>query len=182
VSRDRELLSALVQVGGFLGTPPGLDGEPGLGIAGIHGVPRGRTWDALASAHAPELPGEVTTFVVLEDGTVVVDDDLPEGALEPLADVLERTVERPYRAAALRKEDDVWTVVAERVEIVELFELDDDVAELTIVDGERTLTLDGERTIRSLAPLDALAEQHGDVVVHAERVDGYLYAVDVFPL
>jgi hypothetical protein len=27
-----------------------------------------------------------------------------------------------------------------------------------------------------------LAEQYEDVVLHAERVDGDLYAVDVFPL
>jgi hypothetical protein len=39
----------------------------------------------------------------------------------------------------------------------------------------------GERP-GSLAPLDTLAESHGDVVLHAERVDGELYAVDVFPL
>jgi hypothetical protein len=184
MARSRELLSALMQmqVGGFFATPPGLDGEPGLGIAGIHGVPRARSWEAVASARAPALPGDTATFVVLGDGTVVVDDDLPDGAVEPLADALERSIERPYRAAALRKEDDVWTVVAECVEIVELDGLEEDVAELTIVDGERTLTLDGERTIRPLAPLDAIAERHGDVVLHAERVDGYLYAVDVFPL
>ena len=50
------------------------------------------------------------------------------------------------------------------------------------MDGQRTLTLDGDTTIRPLAPLDALAESHGDVVLHAERVDRELYAVDVFPL
>jgi hypothetical protein len=50
------------------------------------------------------------------------------------------------------------------------------------VDGERTLKLDGEPTIRPLPALDALAEEHGDVAVHAERVDGHLFAADVYPL
>jgi hypothetical protein len=35
------------QAGGFLAQPPGLDGEPGLGIAGVSGAARGRTWDAI---------------------------------------------------------------------------------------------------------------------------------------
>ena len=37
-------------------------------------------------------------------------------------------------------------------------------------------------TIRALPALDALAEEHDDVAIHAERVDGDLFAVDVFPL
>ena len=36
--------------GGFLATPPGFDGDPGLGIPGISGVPRAREWDAVDSA------------------------------------------------------------------------------------------------------------------------------------
>lgn len=184
MSRTRELLSALTHanVGGFLSTPPGLDGEPGLGLVGIHGVPRGRTWDAVVSATASELPGETTTFVVLADRTIVVDDDLPDGALEPLAEALERSVQPPYRAAAMRHEGEVWTAVAEQVEIVELSNVDEDTVELTYVGDERTLLLDGEPTIRPLPALDALAEEHGDVAVHAERVDGHLFAADVYPL
>ena len=53
---------------------------------------------------------------------------------------------------------------------------------MTIVGGTRDLSADGEPTTQSVAPLDALAEEHGDVSIHAERVDGDLFAVDVFPL
>jgi hypothetical protein len=184
LSRTRELLAALTHanVGGFLAGPPALDGDPGLGLAGIHGVPRAKTWDAIVSAAAPELPGDAVAFVVLDDGTVVVDEDLPDGALIPIADAVEATVEPPYRAAAIRSDGAVWTAVAEKVEIVELWGVEEDVVELSVVDGERTLTLDGERTIRPLPALDALTEAHGDVVVYAERVDGDLFAADVFPL
>ena len=184
MSRTRELLAALTNanLAGFLGRPPGLDGDLGLGLAGIHGVPRGKTWDAIVSAHAPELPGDAVAFFVLDDGTLVLHEDVPEGALFPIADAVEKTVQPPYRAAAVRHGAVVWTAVAEKIEMVTLPGIEEDDVELTVVDGERTLTLDGERTIRPLHALDALAEEHGDVVVQAERVDGELFAADVFPL
>ena len=181
---SRDLLAALMssQAGGFLAQPPGLDGQHGLGIAGVSGVPRGRTWDAIVSAHAPNLMGESVRFTALEDGTLVVAEDVPNGALAPLADSVERMLPPPYRAAAVKAEGDVWTVVAESVHIVELSGLDGDEVDLTVVAGERQLTVDGEQTIRPLPALDALTEHHDSVVIHAERVDGDTYAVDVFPL
>jgi hypothetical protein len=184
VSRSDELVKALVnaQVGGFLAQPPGLDGEPGLGIAGITGIPRGRTWDATASAHAPALVGDTVTFVTLDDGTIVVDEDEPDDSLAPLADAIEQAVQPPYRAAAARSEGDVWWVVAESIEIAELPGIEGDVVVLSIVGGARELEIDGERTIRPVPALDLIAEEHGDVTVHAERVDGDIFGVDVFPL
>jgi hypothetical protein len=178
------LLAALTNanIGGFLTQPPGFEGHPGLGLVAIHGVPRSRRWDAVASAHARDLTGETVTFVVLDDSTVVVDSDQPDGALSPLADAIEASVSPPYRAAAVRSSGDVWAVAAEQVAVVELPELEGDTIDLTIVDGIRELAVDGERTIRPLPPLDALADPHGDVALHAERFDDALFAVDVFPL
>jgi len=184
MTRANTLLAALMgaQAGGFLAQPPGLDGQPGLGIAGISGVPRGRTWDAVASAHAPDLTGESVTFTALDDGTLVVDQDMPDDSLAPVADAIEQMLPPPYRAAAAKNEGDVWTAVAEAVRIVELQGVEADEIDLTVVDGERTLTVGGEVTSRSLSGLDTLAEEHASVALHAERVDGDLYAVDVFPL
>jgi hypothetical protein len=184
VTRSDELVKALVnaQVGGFLAQPPGLDGTPGLGIAGITGIPRGRTWDVTSSAHAPALVGDTVTFVTLEDGTIVVNEEEPDDSLAPLAEAVEQTLSPPYRAAAVRKNGDIWSVVAEKVAIVELPEISGDVVDLTVVDGERELRIDGDRTIRPLPALDALCDEHADVALHAERVDAAIFAVDVFPL
>ena len=168
MARADELLAALTSAG--------------AGIAGITGSPRGRTWDAVASAHAPDLTGESVTFTALEDGTLVLEQDVPDGALAPVADAIEQMLPPPYRAAAAKNEGDVWTAVAESVQIVELQDIDAEEIDLTVVDGERTLTVGGEVTIRSLPALDVLAEEHDSVALHAERVDGQLYAVDVFPL
>ena len=184
MSRTHDLLAALTNasVGGFLTQPLGLSGDPGMELVAIHGVPRARTWDAIASAAAPVLTGETVTFVVLPDATIVVEETVPDDSLAPLAEAVEHSLQPPYRAAAIRQDKDVWAVVAERIEIVELAGLEGDAIDLTVVDGERTLTIDEVRTIRPLPALDALVELRGDVALHGERLDGDLFAVDVFSL
>ena len=154
----------------------------GAAIPGVMGVGPGRTWDAVVAAHSPSLTGDRATFVALEDGTLIVTEDLPDGALGPLADAIEEMVPPPYRAAAARGEGDSWTAVAESVRIVALPGVGADEVELTVVDGERTLTIGDEQTGDALPALDALAEEHDSVAIRAERVDGDAYAVDVFPL
>ena len=151
-------------------------------IAGVTGTGPGRTWDAVVSAHSPTLTGDAVTFTALEDGTLVVDQDVPDDSLAPIAEAVEQMVEPPYRAAAARSEGDVWTAVAESVRIANLPGVDADLIDLTVVDGERTLTADGEVTTRPVPTLDELAAEHESVALHAERIDGDLYAVDVFPL
>jgi len=151
-------------------------------IPGIMGVGPGRTWDAVVAAHAPALTGESVTFVALPDGTLVVNEDVPDGSLTPVADELEEMVKPPYRAAAARNDGDMWTAVAESVRIVELPEVGAEELELTFVGGDRTLTVGDEQTDLGLPALDALADGQGDVAIHAERVEGDTFSVDVFPL
>jgi hypothetical protein len=179
MGRSDELLDALLRVG----QPPGWDGEQGrYGIAGISAFPRGRTWDAVVSAHAPDLTGESVTFVALVDGVLVLDQDIPDDSLAPVAERIEELVQPPYRAAAAKTDKDVWTAVAESVAIAELPGVEGDSIDLTRVDGVRELRIDGETTMQPLPGLDHLLEEHGDVAIHAERVDRELFAVDVFPL
>ena len=151
-------------------------------IPGVMGVGGGRTWDAVVATNAPALTGDRVTFVALDDGTLVINEDLPDGALNPIADQLEEMLEPPYRAAAARGEDDVWTAVAEKVRIVELTGIPADEVELAVVDGQRTLTFGDEQVDEALPPLDEIAGEHDAVAIHAERVDGDAFAVDVFPL
>jgi hypothetical protein len=159
-----------------------MDGRLGLGEPAITGVHRARIWDAVASAHAPNLFGETIVFVVLPDGTVVLEDDQPDDSLAPLADAIDQRLSPPYRAAAVRSEGSVWSAAAERIVIVELPWMEGDVIDLSVVDGVRELSVDDKTTIRPIPALDVLAEEHAQVALHAERVDGDLFAVDVFPL
>ncbi len=105
-------------------------------IAGIHGVPRPREWDAVASAEAPGLPGDEVEFVVLEDGSLIVDEDVPDGVLSPLADALDTLIEAPYHAYARRRGQDVWAAAAFVVDVVEVpEELPGDTVSISVQDG-----------------------------------------------
>ncbi len=154
----------------------------GAAFPGVSDVGPGRTWDAVVATHAPGLTGDSVTFVALEDGTLVVNENVPDDSLGPVADTIEEMLPPPYRAAAARVDGDSWTAVAESVAIVELADIIGDEVELTVVNAERTLTVGGEETAGALPALDSLAAEHDSVSIRAERVDGDLFAVDVFPL
>ena len=174
MARSHDLLEALV--GSTLVRAPGVQ------IAGVTTGAGAPTWDAVAAADCPGLTGDRVTFTVLEDRTIVVADDLPDGVLDPLAEALEETVTLPYRVAAARTEGTLWTGVAESFRPVELPGVTGDAVELSVVGGRRELMIDGEASDASIGPLDELAADQGDVAISAERVDGDLFAVDVFPL
>src|SRR5512133_1760827 len=87
---------------------------------GIHGIHRQRTWDAVATAKAPALTGDQVAFVALPDGTLLVDHDVPEGALEPLAAALAHELDTHSPARALRRHGDGGGVAATRIEVQRL--------------------------------------------------------------
>lgn len=152
--------------------------------AGIHGLHRQRQWDVVASAEAPELDGDQVDFVTLPDGTLLVEEDLPEGALSPLADALEQELAPPYRAQAVRREGDVWAVAANRIDVVEVpEEVEGDTISLAVQGEDRTLLVDDRPGWGDLPTLESFAAQHHrDYVLHAERLDGDLWSVKVNPL
>ncbi len=151
-------------------------------VVGIHGIPREREWDAVASAEAPGLPGDDVEFVALPDGSLVVDEDVPDGALTPLADAL--SLSTPYHAFGLRQDADVWSVAAKRVQVVEVPEqVDGDEIQLVVTDETRTLVMDEMPSSASIPSLEAFAaEQFGSFVLRASRLDDLLWEVTVIPL
>ena len=171
------------QAGGFLAEPPNLLGEPTLGLPAIHGVSRPRRWDAVVPGEAPDLPGEVVHFIGLADGTLIVDEDVPDNSLTPLADALEQQVRLPYRAEGVRRDETVWAVAADEIEVVELDQpVDGDVVELSSTGDERTVLIDGEPAFGSLQAFEELADEHDAYVLRAERIDGNLWEVEISPL
>jgi hypothetical protein len=162
--------------------PPLVDPGPHWGVTGIHGVPRPRRWDAVASANAPGLAGDELHFIALRNGDLVVDEDEPEGTLAPLAEAIELTIEAPYRAEAVRQRRDVWTVAARRVRVAE-FDAEGDEIELVDAESGRTLTVDGAREFGSVPELELLGREEGEhFVVRARRLDGRLWEVEADPL
>ncbi len=160
-------------------TPPWFAGTLDV----LHGG-RPRRWDAVATAEAPGLDGDEIEFSVLPDGTVLVDDAVPEGALATLADALEQSLSPPYRAVAVRRAGDLWGVAGNRIEVIEVPEdVPGDTVSLAVQDGERTLLLDDRPAWESIPTLEAYgAASHAEFVLRAERLDGDLWAVKVNPL
>ena len=145
-------LAALMH--GFLSAPPDEFGRPSpLGEVALHGVPRAREWDTVASAGA-ELPGSEVHFTALPDGTLLVEEEVPDGALSPLADAVELSIAPPYRAEAVRRDETMWAVGAKRIRVREFPEQEEDELEL-VEDGQ---------------------------VVIGRRLDGDLFEVTVTPL
>lgn len=168
----RSLLNALMGAGSGVPTAPGFD------LPGLTGVAQARgPWDVVTSAHSPDLPGDTVSFVALEDGTLVVDDDIPDGSATPLAEAVERELRRPYEAVAVRRDDEdgVWRVAA--VDVLVAPAASDDGSErvdLARVGGEVTVTVDGEEGDPDRAPrglLDLLAHLEGDAALTGERLD-----------
>ena len=151
-SRAAELIQGLAD--GFVGKPPDAFGKPSpLGEVAIHGVHRPRQWDTVASVRA-ELPGNEVHFTALPDGTLLVDEDVPAGALSALAEAVEASVRPPYRAEGVRRSESVWAVAAKRIEVRAFPDREED--ELELVED--------------------------DHVILGHRLDGDLFHVEVTPL
>ena len=121
-------------------------------------------------------------FVALgdADGTLIVDEDEPDGSIAPLAEAIEETLDPPYRAVGRRQSDAVWAVGAVRVDIVELSgDVAGDSIELTSVDGRRELKVDGHDSTVELPVLDEIGARRGsDYVLRAERLTDTTWVVD----
>jgi hypothetical protein len=156
-----------------------VDTRPAWGETGIHGVHRPREWDATVTADAPGIEGDAVGFVVLPDGTLLVEDG-PDVSLEPLAAAVEQSVQPPYRARAVRQGDSLWVVQARRIEVIELPDAPEgDAIDLThTADGSTSLAVDDARIFGSLPRLEERGAREGrEYAVHAERLDGELWEV-----
>jgi hypothetical protein len=124
------------------------------------------------------LRGDEVHFVALPNGDLVVDEDEPDDTLRALAEAVEETIEPPYRAEAVRRDQDVWAVAARRVQVAELDAPGDEI-ELVVSGGERTLAVDGERGFGSVPRLEQIGERLGPAyVVRARRLDEQLWEVE----
>ena len=120
---------------------------------------------------------------MLPDGSLLVEDQDGDAQLAPLAAAIERTLDPPYRAEGVPRGEARWAVAARRIRIVDLPAVPGESAELTVVDGERTLLVDGSETFVGVTALEELAPRGADsYVVRAERLEGAAWEVEVAPL
>jgi hypothetical protein len=176
--RQKPLHQRLAEEGGLVerSTVPLFTGV--IPETGIHGIPRERQYDAVATTDAPAAQGDSARFVGLEDGSLLIEEG--EGDLTSLADAIEHEIARPYRATALRRGETTWAIAAHRLRVVELPEPGGDEVELVLKGDEKTLVVDGNRSFGTMPELEQLAD--GDAVIRAARLDGMLWEVRVDPL
>lgn len=176
--RRREPLHERLAREGGMTMQPSLDPRPPWQETGVHGLQRAREWDATVTTDAPDIEGDAARFVVLPDGTLLVEEG-PEESLEPLAAAVEQSVRAPYRAQAARQEGSLWAVQARRIEVLELPDAPGgETIDLTRTDDDTVLAVDGQRVFGTLPALEERGQQEGrDFTVHAVRLDGDLWEV-----
>jgi hypothetical protein len=160
----------------------GLLPEGPRGLDALTGGPQ-RQWDAMAMADAPLLTGDAVHFVALEDGSIVTEEAVPEGAVDPLADAIESQLSAPYRAEGLR-DGERWAVTANAIDVATLADdIPGDTVELVKRGGEREVTVDDQPSDVGVASLEAYGDARaGEYVARAERIDGDLWGVQISPL
>ena len=125
--------------------------------------------------------------MTLPDGTAVLGDGGGEqphgGALAPLQEAVEASLERPYRAEAVRRSPDLWAVAARRIELVSAPGLGGEAVELVSTRDGRSLSVDGRPQFGSARALEQVGEEQGpEYVVRATRVAGDLWEVEAAAL
>ena len=169
--------------------PPPAPLEPPQSLLSRVGVPDGsgptpKEWDAAVTVKAPELAGERIEFATIPNGDVIVSEESGDADLSPLADAVERHVDRPYRALATRQDGDLWAVGAKRIQVAAIPFSAGDKLELSRNGPEDELRVDGESSDAAVPPeLEQLGEAAGDnFYVEATRIDGDLWEVRVTAL
>ena len=131
-----------------------------------------------------DAEGEEAVFVLLDDGRLIGLHGSRE-AMETSARALEGELATPYRALAVRREDDAWAVGAVGIEVAELpADTEGDELLLTVTEeGERALEIDGRPTLEGIESIERAARERYDAyVLRATRLDGRLWEIGIDPL
>jgi hypothetical protein len=179
--RRESLHERLAREGGLV--PPPRSGVQGWkDLVGVHGLARQRQWDAVVTATAPEVEGTEVEFVTLDDGSLLVEEEQGDAALEPLASAVEEQLAPPYRARGVRQTETLWAVSARMIQLAR-FEASGERIELAQTGEGRGLVVDGMPSFGSVPALEQLGEATGSAyAIQAERLDADLWEVRVAAL
>jgi len=168
---------------------PPLPHEPPKSVLEIVGVPDGsrvspKEWDATVTAEVPGLAGNRIDFTTLAGGDVIVSEETGDADLSPLADAVERSVNPPYRASAVRQDGDLWAIGAKRIQVAQISFPGAERLELSQHGDLTELRVDSEPSDTPVPlELQRLGDKTGDdFYVEAERIDGDLWEVKVTAL
>jgi hypothetical protein len=128
-----------------------------------------------------EVGGEAFAFVTLEDGTLIIEDQQGDESLEQVATVVERRIERPYRARGFRIDASRWVVVADVLDLYDFGKLAGEDVTLVAVAGVRRLIVDNTLLPASEIPeeLAAEADDTEPCIISASHVDEQFWELTV---
>ena len=139
---------------------------------------RPAVWDLVTTVTAPGITGDRVEFATLPSGDVIVDTETGTADLSPLADAVEKQLKPPYRVLARREDDDLWSIAARTIDVVELTFDGGDEIELVENEGSTELRVDGKPWNQEIPELERAGETLGkDFVVQADRLDGDLWEI-----
>lgn len=167
------------EAGGRLVTPPGMEvARSSSACTGLTSRPRPARRRVVVIETAPGIPGHEVHFVTLDDGAIVVDEDVLDGVLGPLADAVERSVPPPYSAEAARQDGDAWACGANPVAIATLpAALEGDHIEQSSYAGEQTYAVDGAPAV-PIGELIEIGNRHvADFSLVADRLEETTWVV-----
>lgn len=142
-----------------------------------------RGGETMVTLRAAALPGDRIEFTTLPDGDIIVDEAKGDGDLAPCAEAVERHVDPPYRAIAVRQGGDLWAVQASRIQSRSSSSPRATRSCSAVNDGTEEVQVDDEPSEAQVPELEQLGEREGrNYCVEAERIDGDFWEVRVLPL
>ena len=126
----------------------------------------------VVSLLAPDVAGDYAVFVALPERLIIVEEQEGDSDLGVLADAIEKRLQAPYRARALRVDERRFVVVAGEIETIELPGLGgEELVVFALPDGQRTAVLDGARYELASAEVESILEESAPCLLRLENVD-----------
>lgn len=140
----------------------------------------GEETGVVVSLIAPGVMGDYAVFVALPERLLIVEEQEGDGDLSVLADAVEKRLQAPYRARALRVDERRFVVVASEIETVEVPALDgEELVVFALPDGQRTAVLDGAGYRLASPEVEAILTESAPCLLRLENIDESVWEVSV---
>jgi hypothetical protein len=138
-----------------------------------------KEWDVATTAVVPNLTGKWVEFITLPDGDVIVDREVGNADLSPLADAIEEQLHPPYRAVGTRQISTIWGVGAKHIQVAQIPFADGATLALSRSGGDEEFRVDGEPSGEAVPPeLEAVGVAVGEsFYAEAARIEGDFWEV-----
>lgn len=134
----------------------------------------------VVSLLAPDVAGDYAVFVALPERLIIVEEQEGDSDLSVLADAVEKRLQAPYRARALRVDGRRFVVVASEIETVELPGLGgEELVVFALPDGQRTAVLDGAQYELANSEVESILAEAAPCLLRLENVDEYVWELSV---